>query len=76
MKLALIEVVVVEPWAGEAIVNFGTVVSTVKVLVAGLGSWFPAASSARNEAVWMPSARAEKVFGLVQSAKGPESSLH
>ena len=48
----------------------GAVVSTVKVRVAGVGSWFPAASSALNSAVWEPSERPVKVFGEVQSAKG------
>ena len=44
--------------------------------MAGVGSWFPAASSALNSAVWEPSERPVKVFGDVQSAKAPESIRH
>ena len=54
----------------------GAVVSTVKVRVVGVASWFPAASSALKVAVWGPSERPVKDFGEVQSAKGSESILH
>ena len=64
------------PEGPESIVVSGGVVSTVKVLVAGVGSWFPAASSALNSAVWGPSVRPVKVFGLAQSVKGSESIWH
>ena len=48
----------------------------MKDLVAGVGSWFPAASSALKLAVWGPSVRPVKIFGLEQSAKGSASIRH
>ena len=60
----------------ESMIVSGAVVSTVKDLVAGVGSWFPAASSALKVAVWGPSERPVKVFGEVQSVKGSVSIRH
>ena len=49
---------------------------TVKVRVAGVESWLPAASWARNETVWRPFVRPAKVIGLAQSTYWAESSRH
>ncbi len=46
----------VAPWAAESISVSGTVVSTVQVKLAGLGSGLPAWSIARTSKVWEPSA--------------------
>ena len=43
-------------------------VRTVKVRVAGVGSMLPAASVARTEKVWEPSARCGVVIGELQAA--------
>lgn len=68
-KAALAEVVVrIDPWDGDVIVTLGAVVSTVKVPVAGLGSWLSTAPSALKAAVWGPSLRPVKVLREVQSA--------
>ena len=64
------------PEGPESMTVSGGVVSTVKDLVAGVGSWFPAASSALKVAVWGPSERPVKVFGEVQSVKGSVSIRH
>ena len=64
------------PEGPESMTVSGAVVSTVKDLVAGVGSWFPAASSALKVAVWGPSERPVKDFGEVQSVKGSVSIRH
>ena len=75
-KVKVAWLVVMVPVGPESIVVSGAVVSTVKVLVAGVASWFPAASSALKVAVWGPSERPVKVLGDEQSAKGSESIRH
>ena len=75
-KVKVAWLVAMVPEGPVLIVVSGGVVSTVKVRVAGVGSWFPAASWARKAAVWGPSVRPVKVFGLEQSAKGWVSIRH
>ena len=76
LKVKVAWLVAMVPVGPESIVVSGGVVSTVKVRVAGVASWFPAASSALKVAVWGPSERPAKVFGEVQSAKGSVSIRH
>ena len=59
----------------EVMVVAGACVSTVNVRVAGDGSVLPAASLARTLNVWLPSASAFSVLGLVQETHEPESTL-
>ena len=75
-KVKVASFVVIVPVGPESIWVTGGVVSTVKVLVADVASWFPTASSALKVAVWEPSERSEKVFGLAQSANASASILH
>ncbi len=58
------------------IVVSGAAVSTVHANVAGVGSAFPAASTARTANVCGPSARPGAVNGLVQTANAAESREH
>src|SRR5919106_507091 len=55
---------------------FGAVRSTVHVCDAGVASVLPAASVARTSKVCEPADRLVKLFGDVQEAKEPPSSLH
>jgi hypothetical protein len=52
----------------DVIVVVGATVSTVNDRVAGEASLFPAASVARTLTVWLPSASAGVVHGLVHAA--------
>ena len=53
------------------VVSTGSVVSTVKVRLAGVASVLPAASVARTSKVCEPSASAVVVNGVVHDAKDP-----
>ena len=53
------EASLVRPEGPESIVVWGATVSTVKLCEAGLGSGFPAASTALTSKVWEPSERLE-----------------
>src|SRR5919106_1377797 len=55
---------------------FGAVRSIVQVCDAGVASVLPAASVARTSKVCEPADRLVKLFGDVQEAKEPLSSLH
>src|SRR5262249_4727401 len=55
----------------ESMLVFGAVTSTVQVLDAGVPSVLPAKSVARTSKVWLPSASAAGVSGLVQVAQLP-----
>src|SRR5919109_1974541 len=54
----------------------GGVASIVQAYEAGLGSWFPAGSTARAWKVCAPSASPEYVAGFPQAAKAAPSRLH
>jgi ABC-type transport system involved in cytochrome bd biosynthesis fused ATPase/permease subunit len=58
------------------IVVSGATVSTVQAKDAGVGSMFPAVSTARTSKVCAPSARAAVVKGEVQAAKAAPSTRH
>jgi hypothetical protein len=60
----------------ESIVVLGGCVSTVNDGVAGDASVFPAASLARTDTLWAPSASAVVVHGLVHAAQTAESTRH
>ena len=60
----------------DVIVVVGATVSIVSVRVTGEASVLPAASLARTENVWVPSASVASVFGLVHVDQVPLSSLH
>ena len=65
------QVGVVSAWKapGFPVINvFGGVALTVKLLVAGVASKLPAASTARTRNVWVPLSSA-LVWGLVQGMK-------
>src|SRR5215469_10069234 len=64
------------PGAGESKTTVGGTVSRVQVVVAGVGSTLPATSTAATEKVWVPSARAPVLKGLVQVVTGPPSREH
>src|SRR3954469_17552238 len=49
---------------------------TVQVRVASVASMLPAASVARTDSVWSPSARFVSAFGEEHVAHAPASSLH
>ena len=50
--------------------------STVHVVVAGVASALPAASTARTSSVWEPSCSGPITFGAVHVAQAPPSSRH
>src|SRR6266545_104409 len=60
----------------ESIVVFGAVRSAIQVWVAGVPSVLPAASVPRMSRVWLPSASAAVVCGLVQELQLPPSRRH
>ena len=66
----------VTPVGPEAMVVCGAAVSTVMARVAGVGSGFPAASTARTSSVWSPSPSGSGVDGEEQGAKAPSSKRH
>ena len=72
---------VIVPVGPRVIVVSGAVVSTVNVRVAGVGSTLPAASVARTENVYVPSASEPRIRGEVHDAYVPvvapgPSSVH
>src|SRR5947209_13179184 len=54
----------------------GAVASTVHAAVAGVASTLPAASVARTEKLWLPSASVPVMYGDEQLDHEPPSSLH
>src|SRR3954453_22543287 len=60
----------------EPMLVSGGVRSTVHVCVAGVPSVLPAVSVARTSKVWLPSASAAVVCGLVQALQLPPSTRH
>ena len=54
----------------------GCVVSRCHDQLDGVGSVLPAVSVERTSAVWRPSVRPVKVFGLVQALHAPASMRH
>ena len=54
----------------------GVVVSTVNVRVAGVGSMFPAASTARTAKVYVPSTSGPRMRGVVHGANASRPSRH
>src|SRR4051794_31823749 len=61
---------------GAVIATVGGPRSIDHVWLAGVASLFPAASVARTSKVWLPSASAAVVCGLVQALQLPPSTRH
>src|SRR5213080_3254380 len=61
---------------GAVIATVGGPRSIDHVWLAGVASLFPAASVARTSKVWLPSASAAVVCGLVQGLQLPPSTRH
>ena len=66
----------VAPEGPPVIVVCGASVSTTKLLLAGVGSGSPTASSARTSKVCAPFAREDVVYGVTQPVNAPASTRH